>query len=77
MIYVANDRISLLVTRFQLSSVFDVVDLRVLGTIALALGAANDIAIAAALCYFLNRLRTGYNKWVFEGFSRFFSKLLF
>ncbi|KAL0580459.1 hypothetical protein V5O48_001529 [Marasmius crinis-equi] len=50
------------VKAFQLSSVFEVVHLRVLGTVALGVGVLTDIVIAMALCYYLNRLRTGYRQ---------------
>ncbi|KAG7093745.1 hypothetical protein E1B28_007396 [Marasmius oreades] len=50
------------VKAFQLPSVFDVVNLRVLGTVALGLGVLTDIMIAIALCYYLNKLRTGYKQ---------------
>ncbi|KAF9068195.1 hypothetical protein BDP27DRAFT_1224764 [Rhodocollybia butyracea] len=33
-----------------------------LGTASLSVGVLTDIVIAAALCYFLNKLRTGYHK---------------
>ncbi|RDB14778.1 hypothetical protein Hypma_016442 [Hypsizygus marmoreus] len=45
---------------FQLPSVFAVHELQTLGTISLATGVATDVVTAAALCYFLNKLRTGY-----------------
>ncbi|KAF9265980.1 hypothetical protein L218DRAFT_956944 [Marasmius fiardii PR-910] len=48
------------VKAFQLSSVFQVVDLQALGSIALGVGVLTDFVIAGALCYFLNRLRTGH-----------------
>ncbi|KAK0220479.1 hypothetical protein IW262DRAFT_1461732 [Armillaria fumosa] len=45
---------------FALPSVFAVAGLRVLGTVALGLGVVTDTVTAAALCYFLNRFRTGH-----------------
>ncbi|KAJ8085157.1 hypothetical protein PM082_003941 [Marasmius tenuissimus] len=47
---------------FRLPNLFAVVHLRTLGTIALAVGVLTDIVIAIALCYFLNKLRTGYQR---------------
>ncbi|KAL0566343.1 hypothetical protein V5O48_015676, partial [Marasmius crinis-equi] len=47
---------------FQLPNLFAVVHLRTLGTIALAVGVLTDVVIAFALCFFLNRLRTGYQR---------------
>ncbi|KAF9046171.1 hypothetical protein BJ165DRAFT_1602461 [Panaeolus papilionaceus] len=44
---------------FALPSVFAVHQLQTLGTISLATGVATDFVTAVALCYFLNRLRTG------------------
>ena len=35
-----------------------------IGTISLGTGVATDIVTAGALCYFLNKLRTGYTKFV-------------
>ncbi|KAJ3891392.1 hypothetical protein GG344DRAFT_65443 [Lentinula edodes] len=48
--------------RFMLPDVFSVVRLRVLGTISLGVGVLTDIVTALALCYFLNKLRTGYRQ---------------
>lgn len=50
------------VKSFQLPGVFAVVNLRVLGTVALAVGVLTDLVTAAALCYFLSKLRTGYKQ---------------
>ncbi|KAJ8093342.1 hypothetical protein PM082_020199 [Marasmius tenuissimus] len=47
---------------FQLPNIFAVVHLQTLGTVALAVGVFTDIVIAVALCFFLNRLRTGYRQ---------------
>ncbi|KXN83367.1 hypothetical protein AN958_01504 [Leucoagaricus sp. SymC.cos] len=45
---------------FQLPSIFAARDLQVLGTVSLGTGVLTDIVTAATLCFFLNRLRTGY-----------------
>nr|GAT51252.1 predicted protein [Mycena chlorophos] len=45
---------------FSLSSIPAVFRLRTLATISIGLGVGTDVVIAAALCFFLNRLRTGY-----------------
>ncbi|KAJ3879361.1 hypothetical protein F5051DRAFT_427412 [Lentinula edodes] len=50
------------VKSFMLPDVFSVVRLRVLGTISLGVGVLTDIVTALALCYFLNKLRTGYRQ---------------
>ncbi|ESK86176.1 hypothetical protein Moror_10970 [Moniliophthora roreri MCA 2997] len=47
---------------FQLPGVFAVVHIQTLGTVSLALGVFTDIVIAISLCYFLNKLRTGYHQ---------------
>ncbi|KAF8158031.1 hypothetical protein B0H34DRAFT_707237 [Crassisporium funariophilum] len=44
---------------FGLPSVFAVHQLQTLGTISLGFGVITDIITAGALCFFLNRLRTG------------------
>lgn len=44
---------------FKLPNVFAVHELRTLGTVSLGTGVATDVVTAIALCYFLNRLRTG------------------
>ncbi|KAF8886199.1 hypothetical protein BD779DRAFT_1531450 [Infundibulicybe gibba] len=46
---------------FALPSVFAASRIRVLGSISLATGAVTDIITAVSLCYFLNKLRTGYS----------------
>ncbi|KAJ3860824.1 hypothetical protein EV359DRAFT_74996 [Lentinula novae-zelandiae] len=46
------------VKSFMLPDVFSVV----LGTISLGVGVLTDIVTALALCYFLNKLRTGYRQ---------------
>ncbi|KAE9396596.1 hypothetical protein BT96DRAFT_996599 [Gymnopus androsaceus JB14] len=50
------------VKSFMLPNVFSVVKLRVLGTTTLGVGMLTDIITALSLCYFLNRLRTGYHQ---------------
>lgn len=45
---------------FGLSSIPAVFRLKALGTTSLGLGAFTDVLTAAALCFFLQRLRTGY-----------------
>ncbi|KAI0712261.1 hypothetical protein C8Q76DRAFT_845525 [Earliella scabrosa] len=47
---------------FHLDSLANIEDMKVIGTLSLALGMATDFVIALALCYFLRRLRTGYRK---------------
>lgn len=47
---------------FELSGVFQVVNLRVLGSTSLGVGVLTDMVTAISLCYFLNKLRTGYHK---------------
>ncbi|KAF8074064.1 hypothetical protein FPV67DRAFT_1666784 [Lyophyllum atratum] len=49
------------VKAFALPSVFAVHQLQTLGTISLAVGVLTDIVTAGALCFFLNRLRTGFH----------------
>jgi len=44
---------------FQLPSVFAVHQLLTLGTISLGVGVFTDVVTAAALCYYLQKLRTG------------------
>ncbi|KAF9258572.1 hypothetical protein L218DRAFT_1080363 [Marasmius fiardii PR-910] len=50
------------VEAFKLPNIFAVVHLRTLGTAALAIGVFTDAVIAISLCYYLNRLRTGYQQ---------------
>ncbi|KAJ7058356.1 hypothetical protein C8F01DRAFT_990580 [Mycena amicta] len=45
---------------FGLATIPAVFQLRTLGTISIGLGVSTDVVIAASLCFFLNRLRTGY-----------------
>jgi len=52
--------IAFTVKAFQLPTVFAVDSLETLGTISLATGVATDLVTAVALCYFLNKLRTGH-----------------
>ncbi|KAF9561799.1 hypothetical protein CPC08DRAFT_761879 [Agrocybe pediades] len=47
------------VEAFKLPSVFAVHQLQTLGTISLSVGVCTDVITAGALCYYLNRLRTG------------------
>jgi hypothetical protein len=47
---------------FELTGVFEVVNLRVLGSTSLGVGVLTDLVTAISLCYFLNKLRTGYHK---------------
>ncbi|KAI0070445.1 hypothetical protein K474DRAFT_1702157 [Panus rudis PR-1116 ss-1] len=47
---------------FNIPTLLKVADLKFIGILALALGVATDIATAAALCFFLRNLRTGYSK---------------
>ncbi|KAK0487851.1 hypothetical protein IW261DRAFT_1558893 [Armillaria novae-zelandiae] len=47
---------------FELTGVFEVVNLRVLGSTSLGVGVLTDMVTAISLCYFLNKLRTGYHK---------------
>lgn len=49
------------VESFKLPNIYAVHELQTLGTISLATGVATDIVTAFALCYFLNKLRTGYS----------------
>ncbi|KAG5717469.1 hypothetical protein E4T56_gene8679, partial [Termitomyces sp. T112] len=51
--------IAFTVKAFELPSIYAVYNLKGLGTVSLALGVATDVITAAALCFFLNRLRTG------------------
>ncbi|KAJ6612011.1 hypothetical protein B0H10DRAFT_335774 [Mycena sp. CBHHK59/15] len=46
---------------FQLPTIVAVFHLKLLGTISLGLGVFTDVVTAAALCFFLSRLRTGYH----------------
>lgn len=50
------------VKAFGLPGIFAVSQLRVLGTIALSVSVLTDIVIAGALCYFLRKLRTGFER---------------
>jgi hypothetical protein len=47
---------------FALSSVFEVAKLKTFGTAALGVSVFTDIFTAAALSYFLMKLRTGYKQ---------------
>ncbi|KAK0192993.1 hypothetical protein F5146DRAFT_1192257 [Armillaria mellea] len=57
---VLGTAIAFSIKSFGLPSVFAVAGLRVLGTVALGLGVVTDTVTAAALCYFLNKFRTGH-----------------
>ena len=46
----------------RLQSLLEIHQLKVVGSLSLCLGVATDIITAAALCYFLHNLRTGYTK---------------
>ncbi|PPQ72256.1 hypothetical protein CVT26_006983 [Gymnopilus dilepis] len=48
------------VEAFRLTSLIDVSHLRLTASLALSAGPVTDILIAAALCYFLRKLRTGH-----------------
>ncbi|EMD40024.1 hypothetical protein CERSUDRAFT_81328 [Gelatoporia subvermispora B] len=50
------------VKAFQLPDLAHVDDLKLVGSLSLALGVATDIVTAAALCFFLRGLRTGYSQ---------------
>jgi len=41
---------------------------QILGTVSLATGVLTDVVTAATLCFFLNKLRTGYRTCVAFGF---------
>ncbi|KJA16957.1 hypothetical protein HYPSUDRAFT_46878 [Hypholoma sublateritium FD-334 SS-4] len=47
------------VEAFRLPSIFAVHQIQALGTVSLGVGVITDIITAGALCFFLNRLRTG------------------
>ncbi|KAH7885532.1 hypothetical protein F5I97DRAFT_1811615 [Phlebopus sp. FC_14] len=46
---------------FGLAAFPDLTKLRVVGSISLGLGVANDMAIAGALCFYLQRIRSSYS----------------
>jgi len=48
------------VEAFKLPSIFAAHQIELLGSFSLALGVVTDIITAGSLCFFLNRLRTGY-----------------
>ncbi|KAI0326968.1 hypothetical protein GY45DRAFT_1373519 [Cubamyces sp. BRFM 1775] len=50
------------VRAFQIPSIARVGELKLVGSIALGLGMATDVITAAALCYFLRGLKTGYQR---------------
>ncbi|KAI0761808.1 hypothetical protein BD413DRAFT_616797 [Trametes elegans] len=47
---------------FQIPSIAQVGDLKLVGSLALGLGVATDVVTAAALCWFLRGLKTGYKR---------------
>jgi len=47
---------------FELSNLLDVHKLRLVASLALGAGLLTDFLIAAALCYYLRKMRTGYRK---------------
>ncbi|CCM01171.1 uncharacterized protein FIBRA_03219 [Fibroporia radiculosa] len=47
---------------FKIPNLLVLADIKVVGSISLALGVATDVVTAMALCYFLRKLRTGYSK---------------
>ncbi|PCH40184.1 hypothetical protein WOLCODRAFT_136713 [Wolfiporia cocos MD-104 SS10] len=47
---------------FNIASLLTLADIKVVGSISLALGVVTDMVTAGALCYFLRNLRTGYSK---------------
>ncbi|EGN93830.1 hypothetical protein SERLA73DRAFT_188940 [Serpula lacrymans var. lacrymans S7.3] len=46
---------------FQITTLLDLTGLRVVGSLALGFGVATDMSIAAALCYYLQGMRSGYS----------------
>ncbi|KAK0202186.1 hypothetical protein DFS33DRAFT_1059382 [Desarmillaria ectypa] len=54
--------ITFTIKAFELTGVFEVVHLRALGSTSLGVGVLTDLVTALSLCYFLNKLRTGYHK---------------
>ncbi|KAF9220870.1 hypothetical protein BS17DRAFT_786094 [Gyrodon lividus] len=54
--------IAFTIKSFELPGLPDIVDLRVLGSVSLGLGVMNDIAVAAALCYYLQGMRSSHTK---------------
>ncbi|KAI0642393.1 hypothetical protein C8Q79DRAFT_1013672 [Trametes meyenii] len=50
------------VKAFHIQSLAQVGSLKLVGSLALGLGMATDVITAAALCYFLRGLKTGYNR---------------
>ncbi|TFK52647.1 hypothetical protein OE88DRAFT_1658022 [Heliocybe sulcata] len=49
------------VKAFFLGSLIELKDLKIFGSLSLALGVATDAVTALALCYFLSKLKTGYS----------------
>jgi hypothetical protein len=50
------------VKAFSLKSLLDVTKLEVVGTLSLSAGVVTDILTAITLCFYLRKLRTGYEK---------------
>ena len=48
--------------RFLLSSLQEIGNVKLVGSLSLGLGMATDLVIAVSLCYFLGGLRTGHRK---------------
>ncbi|KIJ64657.1 hypothetical protein HYDPIDRAFT_112055 [Hydnomerulius pinastri MD-312] len=53
--------ITFTIKSFELPGFPDLVNLRVVGSISLGLGVINDMAVAAALCYYLQSMRSSYS----------------
>ena len=50
------------VGRLKLTTLVDIDELKIVGSVSLILGVATDVFTSAALCFFLRGLRTGYSK---------------
>lgn len=48
--------------RLRLTSLLQVEQLKLVGSLSLILGVVTDVVTAAALCWFLRNLKTGYKK---------------
>lgn len=48
--------------RLKLTTLVDIDELKIVGSLSLILGVATDVFTSAALCFFLRGLRTGYSK---------------
>ena len=51
-----------LLDRLKLTTLVDIDELKIVGSLSLILGVATDVFTSAALCFFLRGLRTGYSK---------------